>query len=223
MKLGIAGVKTAGTFTVKIALVVAAALGGTALVSSSVFAALTASANNTSGGSVTTGTLMLTQAASGVSGITGGFATAITGMAPGDVINRYVDLTSGGTLNSASMTLGATGTGATALTTNGTAGLQVTIKECSVVWTNTGTCSGTMTTSMASASVLSLATPASLTLQANSLLSGAVIHLQIGIALPAGSEVTVNGVLPGGTVQGLTTAVTWTFTETQRLATTTNS
>ena len=223
MKLGIAGVKTAGTFTVKIAIVVAAALGGTALVSSSVFAALTASANNTSGGSVTTGTLMLTQASSGVSGITGGFATAITGMAPGDVINRYVDLTSGGTLNSASMTLGATGTGATALTTNGTAGLQVTIKECSVAWTNTGTCSGTQTTDMASASVLSLATPASLTLQANSLLSGAVIHLQIGIALPAGSEVTVNGVLPGGTVQGLTTAVTWTFTETQRLATTTNS
>jgi len=223
MKLGIAGAKTAGTFTVKIAIVVAAALGGTALVSSSVFAALTASANNTSGGSVTTGTLSLTQAPSGVSGITGGFATAITGMAPGDVINRYVDLTSNGTLNSASMTLGATGSGATALTTNGTAGLQVTIKECSIAWTNAGACTGTQTTALASASVLSLATPASLTLQANSLLSGAVIHLQIGIALPAGNEVTVNGVFPGGTVQGLTTAVTWTFTETQRIATTTDN
>ena len=223
MKLGIASAKTVGTFTVKIAIVAAAALGGTALISSSVFAALTASADNTSGGSVTTGTLMLTQAPSGVSGITGGFATAITSMAPGDVVNRYVDLTSSGTLNSASMTLGASGSPSNALTTNGTAGLQVTIKECSVAWTNSGTCSGTQTTDLASTSVLSLVTPASLTLQANSLLSGAVIHLQIGIALPAGSEVTVNGVLPGGTVQGLTTAVTWTFTETQRIATTTNS
>ena len=222
MKLGISA-KTVGTFTVKIAIVAAAALGGTALISSSVFAALTASADNTSGGSVTTGTLMLTQAPSGVSGITGGFATAITSMAPGDVVNRYVDLTSGGTLNSASMTLGASGSPSNALTSNGTAGLQVTIKECSIAWTNTGTCSGTQTTDLASTSVLSLVTPASLTLQANSLLSGAVIHLQIGIALPAGSEVTVNGVLPGGTVQGLTTAVTWTFTETQRIATTTNS
>ena len=222
MKLGISA-KTVGTFTVKIAIVAAAALGGTALISSSVFAALTASADNTSGGSVTTGTLILTQAPSGVTGITGGFATAITSMAPGDVVNRYVDLTSSGTLNSASMTLGASGSPSNALTTNGTAGLQVTIKECSVAWTNTGTCSGTQTTDLASTSVLSLVTPASLTLQANSLLSGAVIHLQIGIALPAGSEVTVNGVLPGGTVQGLTTAVTWTFTETQRIATTTNS
>ena len=222
MKLGISA-KTVGTFTVKIAIVAAAALGGTALISSSVFAALTASADNTSGGSVTTGTLILTQAPSGVTGITGGFATAITSMAPGDVVNRYVDLTSSGTLNSASMTLGASGSPSNALTTNGTAGLQVTIKECSVAWTNTGTCSGTQTTDLASTSVLSLVTPASLTLQANSLLSGAVIHLQIGIALPAGSEVTVNGVLPGGTVQGLTTAVTWTFTETQRTATTTNS
>ena len=222
MKLGISA-KTVGTFTVKIAIVAAAALGGTALISSSVFAALTASADNTSGGSVTTGTLILTQAPSGVTGITGGFATAITSMAPGDVVNRYVDLTSSGTLNSASMTLGASGSPSNALTTNGTAGLQVTIKECSVAWTNSGACSGTQTTDLASTSVLSLVTPASLTLQANSLLSGAVIHLQIGIALPAGSEVTVNGVLPGGTVQGLTTAVTWTFTETQRIATTTNS
>lgn len=215
--------KRFGTFTVKIAIVAAAALGGTALISSSVFAALTASSNNTTGGSVTTGTLILTQASSGVSGITGGFTTAITAMAPGDVINRYVDLTSSGTLNSASMTLGASGSPSTALTTNGTAGLQVTIKECSVAWTNTGTCSGVQTTDLASASVLSLVTPASLTLQSNSLLSGAVIHLQIGIALPAGSEVTVNGTLPVGTVQGLTTAITWTFTETQRIATTTNS
>ena len=216
-------IKALGTLTLKIAIVVSAALGGTSLISSSVFASLTASANNTSGGSVETGTLKLTQAPSGVSGITGGFVTSVGLMAPGDLVNRYVDLTSSGTLNSASMTLGASGSPSNALTSNGTAGLQVTIKECSIAWTNAGGCTGTQTTVLSSASVLSLATPASLILQSNSLLSGAVIHLQIGIALPAGSEVTVNGTLPEGTVQGLTAAITWTFTQTQRWATTTNS
>jgi hypothetical protein len=216
-------IKTLGTFTIKIAIVASAVLGGTSLISSSVFASLTASANNTSGGSVTTGTLKLTQAPSGVPGITGGFLTAITSMAPGDVVNRYVDLTNAGTLNSASMTIGALGSASNELTTNGTAGLQVTIKECSVAWTNVGGCSATQTTSMASASVLSLATPAAITLQPASLVSGAVIHLQISIALPAGSEVTVNGDLPVNTVQGLTNSITWTFTATQRLANTTNS
>jgi hypothetical protein len=33
----------------------------------------------------------------------------------------------------------------------------------------------------------------------------------------------VNGVRPGGTVQGLSSALTWTFGETQRTATTTGS
>ena len=208
--------------TVKLLVVATATVGGGALVSSSVFASLTASASNTSGGSVTTGTLSLTQAPSGVAGITGGFSTAITAMAPGDVVNRYVDLTNAGTLNISSMTLGVGGT-ANALLTNGTAGLQVTIKECSIAWTNAGVCTPGSTNVLTSSSLLSLATPASLTLASGSLLSTAVIHLQLAIALPTGSEVTNNGTPPGGTIQGLTAAVTWTFIATQRTATTTNS
>ena len=196
-------------------------MGGTAVVSSSVFASLTATATNTSGGSVTTGTLSLTQAASGVAGITGGFTTAITAMAPGDTVNRYINLTNGGTLDAINPTLQLAAAPSTALTTNGTSGLQIAIKNCTVDWTNAGVCSGTQTTVLASTSALSLASATALTLP--STLAGAVSHLQIGISLPAGSENVLNGVLPGGTVQGLTTALTWTFNETERTATSTNS
>ena len=209
--------KTAG----KILIVITASVGGAALISSSVFAALTASATNTSGGSVTSGTLKLTQAASGVSGITGGFETAIGGLAPTDTVNRYVILSNPGTLNSSAMTLGAAGSGL--LVTDGTNGLQVLVKQCSDPYPSNGVCGATETTILASSSVASLSTPATLTLQSGSLNSGATTYLKIAISLPASSEVTTNGVLPGGTIQGLTSTITWTFTQTQRAGTTTNS
>jgi hypothetical protein len=207
--------------TLKIAFMAAAALGGTALISSSVFASLTASAANVSGGSVNSGTLKLTQAPSGVAGITGGFSTAITNVAPGDTVNRYIELTNGGTLDGAGLTLATTATPGNALTTDGTNGLQVTVKECSVAWTNAGVCSGTTTTALASTSLLAMGVAK--TLSVSTLLSTATNHLQLVISLPAGSENTVNGALPVGTVQGLTTAVTWNFLETLRTNTTTNS
>jgi spore coat-associated protein N len=215
------GLTAIGSVTAKVAIVVAAALGGTALVSSSVFASLTATASNTSGGSIETGTLKLTQAASGVSGITGGFSTAISNVAPGDTVNRYIDLTNGGTLDGDVLTLAIAASPSNALTTNGTAGLQVTIKECAVAWTSAGVCTPGATTVLASSSLLSLATAK--TLAVSSLAASAVNHLQFSINLPAGSEVTNNGTLPAGTVQGLTTAVTWNFLETLRTNTITNS
>lgn len=212
--------RSAGRLSVKIVVVISAALGGSALVSSSVFASLTATATATT--SVTTGTLKLTQTATGASG---GFATAITAMAPGDTINRYVDLLNGGTLNALTPTLRIAGSGANALTTDGTAGLQVSIKACPLpgVWTQgTGICTGaTETTVLASTSALTLASDTAITLASN--LAAATSSLKISISLPAGTEITTNGTLPGGTIQGLTTTLTWTFTETQRTATTTNS
>lgn len=145
-------------------------------------------------------------------------------MAPGDTVNRYIDITNGGTLDGSALTLGLAASPSTALTTDGTNGLKITINQCSVAWTNTGTCSGTTTSNvLASTTALALATPATLTPAAASLLAAAVDHLQISIALPAGTEVVTNGTLPAGTVQGLTTALTWTFTEALRTNTTTNS
>ncbi len=80
--------KGAGSIALKVTIVVTAAVGGAGMVSSNVFAALTATASNTSGGSITTGTLSLTVAPSSVTGITGGFTSAITAMGPGDTVNR---------------------------------------------------------------------------------------------------------------------------------------
>jgi hypothetical protein len=219
--LGLSLGKAATATLVKVAIAGVAVMGGTALVSSSVFASLTASATNTSGGSVSTGTLSLTQAASGVAGITGGFTTPISAMGPGDTVNRYINLTNGGTLDAINPTLAIAATPSTALTTNAATGIQVTIKNCTVDWTAVGGCTGTITTALATTPASSLGTAAALTLP--STLAGAVSHLQISLALPAGSENVLNGVLPTGTIQGLTTAITWTFNETERTGTTTNS
>jgi len=214
--------KGAGSIVLKATIVVTAAIGGAGMVSSNVFAALTATASNTSGGSVTSGTLSLTLAPSSVVGITGGFTTAITAMGPGDTVNRYIDLTNAGTLDGASPTLQLSTADSNTLVNNAATGLQVTISACTIAWTNAGTCGGTTT------SVL-VATPAS-TIKASAqsitlptVLAGGVNRLKVAIAIPAGSENTVNGVLPVGTVQGLTAALTWSFTVTERAATTTNS
>lgn len=199
----------------------AAALGAVGLISSSVYASLTATASNTSGGAISSGTLKLTQAPSSVVGITGGFATAITDLAPGDTVRRYIDLSNTGTLDAATVSLQTAASVSNALTTNGTAGLQVTISECSVPWTNAGVCAPGATSVLAQTSLLNMASAQSLTL--SSVLAGTVNHLQFVITLPVGSEVTVNGALPVGTIQGLSTALTWTFTETLRTNTNTNS
>lgn len=198
-----------------------AGLGGIGLISSSVYASLTAVASNTSGGTVTSGTLKLTQAPSTVVGLTDGFATSITAIAPGDTVRRYIDLSNTGTLDGDTVTLKAEPSVSNALTTNGTAGLQVTVNECAVAWTSAGVCTPGSTVVLSQKSLLAMGSAQSLTL--SSVLASSVNHLQFVITLPAGSEVTTNGALPVGTVQGLSTALTWTFTETMRAATTTDS
>jgi hypothetical protein len=206
----------------KVAIVAFAGIAGLTLVSSSVFAGLTANAFNASAHSVSTGTLKLTQAPSGVAGLTGGFSTAITLMAPGDTVNRFVDFTQAGTLDGATPSLKVADGATTALTTDGTNGLQVTVKSCTVAYTTvTGLCSGTETTALA-------VTPANTLLTAQSIsnlsvTAASVSHLKFILSLPAGSEVVNNGTLPGGTVQGLTSTLTWTVSEALRTNTNTNS
>jgi len=199
-----------------------AAIGGAGLVASNVFAALTATATNTTGGSITSGTLKLTLAPSAVSGITNGFTTAIAGFAPGDTANRYIELTHAGTLDGATPTLLLSPSVSNALTTNATAGLQITISSCTTQWSNTGVCSETTTAVLATTAATTLVAGAqAITLPSNA--AGSISHLKVSINLPAGTENVLNGVLPVGTVQGLTTALTWSFTITERNAVTTNS
>jgi hypothetical protein len=215
--------RSTGTLTAKILIILTATIGGVSLVSSSAFASLTATASNPGGsGSVATGTLKLIQAASSVTGITGGFATAISGVAPGDTVNRYVDLTNSGTLDGSTMTLRLTPDVVNALTSDATNGLQVTIVQCSVAYTNDGTCTGGSQTSVVASTATALAA-GDVSVSLTSYLSGAISHLKISLALPAGSEVVTNGTLPVGTVQGLAAALTWSFTEALRTNTITNS
>ena len=203
--------------TAKITVVAAAVVGGGALVSSSVFASLTAVA--TASTSVTSGTLKLTDTATATSG---GLVTSILAMAPGDVVNRYVDLTNGGTLDADTTTVVITGSG-NALTTDPINGLQISMQSCPGGWVvTTGVCTGGgATTVLTSTSANALLTAKTLTLP--SIAAGAVTNLRISISLPAGTEVTTNGALPSGTIQGLTATLAWTFTEQQRTATTTNN
>jgi spore coat-associated protein N len=214
--------KGIGSIGLKVVIVSAATIGGAALVSSSVFASLTATATNPAQ-SVQTGTLKLTQVSS-TSPASGGITTTISGMAPGDTVNRYIELTNGGTLDAASMTLGLADSASTALTTNGTAGLQVVVNACTLAWSAAGVCTGTTTAMMSTKTALLMTgTPQTLALPAGATTAASITHLQISLSLPAGSEVTINGVLPTGTVQGLTSSLVWTFTETERTTTTTNS
>lgn len=193
------------------AIVLAGAAGG--------MAALRATASNTTPQPVAAGTLSLTLANNGA-----GFSTAISTIAPGDVVQRYVDLTNGGTLAAQAMTLAVTTGGVSnPLTVDGTTtrALRVAVNACSGTWTpSTGTCNGTSTALVAPTPLATLAAP--VTLVPGAIAVGAVLRLQIVVSLPDQDEVTTNGVPPTTSVQGQTVPLTFTFTERQRTATTTS-
>ena len=197
-----------------------ATVGGAVLVTMGVgvWATLNATASTVDPQNVTNGTLKLTMAPRGT-----GFTQAITNLAPGDTVNRYIDLTNGGTLDGQALTLKVTGTGTTALTTDTTRGLKITITECVTgTWTaTTGTCTGTKNPLLTDKPVSDLTTATNLI--TGSIGAAEIRGLQITVKLPDQTETTTNGTLPTNTIQGLTTNLTYTFAETQRTATTTNS
>ncbi|GAB3162967.1 TasA family protein [Amycolatopsis sp. NPDC004378] len=198
-----------------------AVIGGAVLVAmgAGVWATLSATASNATPETISSGTLKLTLAGNGA-----GFDQAISNLAPGDVVNRYVDLTSGGSLDAQALTMQVAATGAGALVTDGTTtkALRVTVKQCPGTWnTSTGACTGTATTLLPATALSGLSSAQSLI--AGAVAAGAVSHLQVSVQLPDQTETTVNGTLPTATIQGLTANLTYTFAETQRSAVTTNS
>ena len=205
----------------KLSLLAVTGLLGLSLSTTSVSALLQAQSKNDSPHGITAGTLKITQTNNGV-----GFASTIADMAPGDVVNRYVDYTNTGSLASKTLRLKVSDATPSILTSSETKGLQLVVSDCSGGWTAAdGTCSGTKTTLLTSP----LATLGSdknfsgvTALAANS----GVLHLQFSVSLPnstANDETSVNGVLPAGTIQGLSAALTWTLSETQRDAASSNA
>lgn len=191
-----------------ISLVLLAAAG--ALVGPGAFATWTSQAT---GGpqTISSGTVTIALGATGAS--TNRLTVNATGVAPGDTIARSVDLSNTGSLNLASVTLGISASPSTALDTDATNGLQISVQSCSVAWTEAGppytyTCSGTATTLLTS-SVASLeSTPASLG-AVNSLTAGGTDHLVVTLTLATSAPTTM---------EGLSSILSYNFTGTQRAA-----
>lgn len=206
---------TAGRPLLRRAVVAAIGLSILAISATGVLAALGATAFNSTPQRAEAGTLSLTMANNGA-----GFSSAVSGLAPGDVVQRYVDLTNGGTLAAQGLTLAVTSSATNPLTVDGTTtrALRVAVNGCTGGTWNpaTGACSGTVTPLMAAAPVGSLTTPASLV--PGAIAVGAVIRLQVVLTLPDQDEVTTNGVAPATTIQGQSAGLTFTFTERQRAA-----
>lgn len=200
----------------------AAAVAGSVLVVAGygAWASLSATATNVTPQTVGTGTLKLELGANGT-----GFAQTIGNVAPGDTVNRYVTLTNSGTLAAQGMTMAIAASGSPVLVTDGSSsrGLRVAVDACSVAWNaTTGACSGTVTAALAATPINSLASAATLA-GISATASGSAYHLRVSTQLPDQNETSVNGALPTGTVQNASVDLTYTFTETQRTATTTNS
>lgn len=187
------------------------------------FASFNAKATPAAGGSITAGSLLMTI---GKDSTSNGLPETINAMAPGDIYNVYVLLTNTGTLPSAAgMTLAAAVTAPANALTNGSIageGLYVAINNCSVAWTAaTGACTGAMTSVLASTALSAFGAPQNVSTAALAATNG-VAHLQFQMTL-AGTDVSTNGIAPNPTIMGLSTTITWTFTEAQRAAQTTNN
>lgn len=100
------------------------------------------------------------------------------------------------------------------LDTDATNGLQLAIDRCSVPWTESGTspaftytCSGTTSTVLATRPVIGSNLALS---NLSALTAGATDHLRVTLSFPSSA---------GNTFQGVSSAITYTFTATQRAGT----
>lgn len=199
----------------------AAGIGGAVLVATGfgVFAQLQAEATGTQ--AVNSGTLLLRLANNGV-----GFSTTIEKLAPLDTVNRHVTLTNTGTLAGRNLRVQIAAAQPNLLVDKAR-GLTASISTCPVAWTATaGTCQGGAGSEVIKAPVADIITAAQSISTADIAAETGQVHLQIKLTLQDNTELSSNGVLPtpaGGTIQGLTNALTFTFTEDQRAATTTTS
>ncbi len=159
--------------------------------------------------SVSNGKVVLTSAA-GVRAL----SVAATGLVPGDTVQRSIVLSrSSDTESFGSVTLTTTGSTANLLTSDATNGLQLTLEQCSVPWTQIGTtndlaCSGTTTPVIAQRAVIGSALDlGAATTTLNS--AAATSNLRATLTLPTAAD---------NTFQGLSNTVTFTFDATQRAA-----
>lgn len=162
--------------------------------------------------SVTSGTVTIALGATGAS--TNRLTVNATGVVPGDTMQRSFNLSNTGNQDLASVTLTTTATTSSALDTDATNGLQMSIDRCSVAWTESGTspaftytCAGTTSTVLSSRAVIG----SSLSLSnLTTTTAGNTDYLHLTLTLPSSA---------GNSLQGLTSTIQYSFTGTQRAAT----
>jgi spore coat-associated protein N len=159
---------------------------------------------------VSSGTVTIALGATGAS--TNRLNVDATGIAPGDTIQRSVDLINQGTLDLASVTLTTAATTSSLLDTDATNGLQMVIDKCSQAWTESGppytyTCGGSTSTVLSTRAVIQSAVALS---NLTSTTAGSTDHLRVTLTLPSAA---------GNTFQNKSSTIQYTFTGTQRAAT----
>ncbi len=134
------------------------------------------------------------------------------GFVAGDSISRSVDLVNSGDLGFAGLSLNSVATASSVLDTDKVNGLQLSVRSCSVSWTEsvtagvaTYTCGGTTSTILSGAAVTTSAQSALASVN-----PGGRDHLVVTLTLPASA---------GNTFQGKSSALSVSFTGTQRSGT----
>ena len=188
-----------------------AVLGGAAgMAGLGTFATFTSSTSASE--SVSSGTVTIALGAPGSS--SNRLSVNASGIAPGDTIERSVDLVNQGSLALSGVAVTTTASPSSLLDTDAVDGLQMSIDRCSVPWTESGTapaytysCSGTTSSVVASRAVIG-ANVAMANL--GSLVAGATDHLRVTLTLPSSA---------GNTFQNQASTIGYTFTATQRTGT----
>ncbi len=143
-----------------------------------------------------------------------GYAVPVTtaGFVPGDSLTRAINLVNDGSAPLGSVNFTSTATAGSVLTTDTVNGLQLSLKSCSVAWTQGGTasaptytCSGTTQTLANGPVVNSFGLPA-----AKALNPGGVDHLVFSVSLPTSAD---------NTFQGKSASLSLSFTGVQRSGT----
>ncbi len=160
--------------------------------------------------SVTSGTQALSVPGAGA---TNRMTVNATGIVPGDVMQRVVNLQNTGNQNLASITLTTNASTSSLLDTDTTNGLQLVVDKCSVAWTEAGsapaytyTCGGSTSSVLATTPVIGSAM-ALTNLSATT--AGSTDNLRVRLTFPAGA---------GNTLQGLSSTINFTFNGAQRAA-----
>jgi len=177
-----------------------AALGAAASIAGlGTFATFTSSTSTSN--TIASGTLTLTAPFSRL-------GTGASPIAPGDTMQRAIDLSYSGSISFASATLTTSASPSSLLDTDATNGLQIAIDKCSQAWTEAGppytyTCGGSTSAVLASRALIG----SSMALSNLTLSAGSTDHLRVTLTCPSGA---------GNTLQVQSSTVSYTFSDSQR-------